>query len=109
MTVNSATAEGARKPAADPGREPIPRYVYLAMRLEEISTHVAEMAKEREKLTAELMASPSGPGARHKQLRQRRAYLAERLAIVREEQALLKTERKTLGVASPQRSARSTS
>ena len=83
------------KPAtADQGREPIPRHIYVSMRLEEISTVIGIMAKERENLTADLKAPPGNAGANLKELRQRRSYLAQRLAILRKEQADLKGERR---------------
>ena len=79
--ANPGTSEPEHKPAADPVREPIPRRLYVAMRLEEISALVGAMAKEREQATADLKAPPAAEGPNHKQLRQRRAYLAQRLAI----------------------------
>jgi hypothetical protein len=83
--------------AADPGRDPIPRRMYISMRLEEISMVVGEMVKERETLTAHLKAPPSKPGPEPKQLRLRRAYLAQRIHILRVEQATLKSEKKDMG------------
>ena len=97
--ANPGTSEPEHKPAADPVREPIPRRLYVAMRLEEISALVGAMAKEREQATADLKAPPAAEGPNHKQLRQRRAYLAQRLAIVRKEQADLSVEKKALGAA----------
>ena len=77
------------------------------MRLEEISTLVTEMAKEREKLTADIKAPPGPDGASLKTLRLRRAYVAQRLAIIRKEQADLNVEKKGNGSAKRQRSGAS--
>jgi hypothetical protein len=100
-TSTSPTAEPEAKPepATNPSREPIPRHVYVAMRLEEISANLGEMVKEREKLTSDLSAPPGAEGPNHRQLRLRRGYVALRIAIIRKEQAQLNAEMKTLAGA----------
>jgi hypothetical protein len=87
----------------DPGRQSVPRPVYVAMRLEEIATTVGVMAKERERLTVDLKSSSLASGVTQKQLRQRRAYIAMRLAILRREQAALKIEKTQLAAAGANR------
>jgi hypothetical protein len=99
-SANLTAPESNPKLASDPTREPIPRRLYVLMRLEEISTRVREMAEEREIITAELKRPLSAEARNNKQLRQRRLYLAERLSIVRSEQASLSLEKKAIGLAS---------
>jgi len=98
--ASSAGHAEAQKAAHNSAPEPAQRRVYLSMRLEEIGVDIADKAGERERLTSNLQdpSRKDAPGT--KQLRQRRAYLAERLAILRKEQADLHAERKALGVAS---------
>jgi hypothetical protein len=92
--------ETEAKVAADPAREPIPRQIYVTMRLAEVGSEISEMVKEREKLTADLKA-PAGEGDQKKErpMRQRRGYVALRLAILRKEQSELTAEKKALGGA----------
>ena len=97
-TASSGDHAGSQKGAHNPAREPVQRRVYLSMRLEEIGVDIAEKAKERERLTADLQNPSRKDGTGHKQLRQRRAYLAERLAMLRKEQADLHAERKAIGI-----------
>ena len=94
------SADQARQTSAqEPVREPMPRNLYISMRLPEIAAEIAQKAQERERLTS-ILQDPSRkeePGQR--QLRRRRAYLAERLAILRKEQADLQGERKIIAAA----------
>jgi hypothetical protein len=92
--TTTATPELAPKPAAELGREPIPRKTYVTIRMEEIAARVGEMVNERQKLTADLKAPPGQEGPPHKQLRQRLAYLAQRLVVLRKEQAELAVEKR---------------
>ena len=98
-TAPSADHAGSNKEVRHPVREPVQRRVYLSMRLEEIGLDIAEKAKERESLTSDLQGPARKEGPSHKQLRQRRAYLAERLAMLRAEQADLHSERRASGAA----------
>ena len=96
-----ALSEPNSRTVAERVREPVPRRVFIAMRLKEISDQVGMMAQEREGLTSELKSRSDNEGVAHKRLRQRRAYLAERLDMLRREQSELNTERKVLGPADP--------
>ena len=91
------TSEEVGKAAPAPSREPLPRRIFVQMRLEEIAARIGDMASEREQLTADLKSQPGEGGPVHKKLRQRRAYIAERLAIIRKEQAGLNAEKKAMG------------
>jgi uncharacterized coiled-coil DUF342 family protein len=93
-------SNGRTKSAPGSPSELLPRRVFVQMRLAEIATRIADMAKEREQLTAALKRQPSEGGPPHKTMRQRRAYIAERLSIIRKEQADLNAERKALGADS---------
>ena len=95
--LGTEPSNGHTKAAPASPHEPLPRRVFVQMQLEEIATRIAEMAKEREQLTADLKSQPSEGGPIHKAMRQRRVYIAERLAIIRKEQAGLNAERKAFG------------
>jgi hypothetical protein len=77
--------------------EPLPRSIYVVMRLEEISRRISELVTEREALTVKLKGRGKEDGTELKDLRQRRAYLVERLAVIRKEQLDLFQERKVVG------------
>jgi septal ring factor EnvC (AmiA/AmiB activator) len=98
-TANAQTAQPDLAPTTGDGREPLPRGTYVTLRLEEIAARVGEMVGERQKLTAVLKAPPGQEGAPHKELRQRLAYLAQRLVVIRQEQAELAAEKRAAAVA----------
>ena len=96
-SANAETQKQKPKNVGGADGDPIPRRIYVPLRLEEIAATVAYLAKERADLTTELKAPRRAEGPNHKMLRERRAYIAQRLAILRKEQADLNIERKVLG------------
>ena len=81
-------------------RENMARHVYVEMRLEEIAGRVLAMAAERGQLTSALGGKAGEKGSDIKKQRERRAYLADRLLILRKEQASLSAEKKAAAIAS---------
>jgi hypothetical protein len=99
QTASNADHAGSRTATHTTAREPVPRRVYISMRLEELAADIAGKAAERERLTSDLKDPSAKDGPGHRQLRQRRAYVAERLAILRQEQADLYAEKKAIAAA----------
>jgi hypothetical protein len=83
----------------EPVRQILPRFIYVTMRLDEISAWIRVMAEERVSITAGLKAPKNEGRSSQKHLRQRRAYLAERLAVARKEQGDLALEKKVMEAA----------
>jgi CHASE3 domain sensor protein len=67
---------------------------YVLMRLEELADTVQAHGRERAELTKQIQGTPSDSGPELKKLRERRIYLAKRIAILREEQKTLQSQRK---------------
>jgi len=95
--VSSEPSEPNSAVTAGHARAPVPRYIFVTMRLEEINVNISNLAQERERLTSYLQAPSSIDGPSHKQLRLRRAYVAERIDILRKEQADLNLEKRAMG------------
>jgi hypothetical protein len=69
---------------------------YVLMRLAELADTVRAHGSERSDLTKKIKAMPSDSGADLKKLRDRRAYLARRIEVLREEQKTLQAQRKEI-------------
>ena len=90
--VNSTGAAAKPKAVRDPTCHTVSRCKYISMRLEEIAAEVDEIITRREKLHADLQFEPGKSVPSLAEVRQRRAYLTERLAIIRIERAELNAE-----------------
>jgi hypothetical protein len=81
------------QPARKAPRGPARRHHYVATRLGEIAAEAGEIVKWRDHLFADLKIGADGRAPSRDEVRVRRAYLAERLAIIRMEEAELNAEK----------------
>jgi predicted nucleic acid-binding Zn-ribbon protein len=79
------------------------------MRLSEVADTVKAHGSERSDLTKKIKTMPNDSGSDLKKLRDRRAYLARRIEVLREEQKTLQTQRREINqeVAQMSKSGRS--
>jgi chromosome segregation ATPase len=76
-------------------RTTIERRSYVLMRLSELADTVKAHGSERSDLT-KIKTMPNDSGSDLKKLRDRRAYLARRIEVLREEQKTLQTQRREI-------------
>jgi hypothetical protein len=93
-TMSSASARVAH--LAEDKREPLPRHIYLALRLKELAADLQAMSTERQALNATLKDHLSKSSKEVRKMRERRGYLAIRLNVLRAEQQGLTLEKDAL-------------
>jgi hypothetical protein len=91
----SSTSVDAQQ-TIDEQREPLPRQIYLALRLKEIVAALRSMTAERQSLNAILKDRGGEASKDVRKMRERRGYLAIRINILRAEQQDLVTEKDAL-------------
>jgi hypothetical protein len=77
-------------------REPLPRQIYLTLRLKELAADLQSLVNERQSLNATLKEHSTGSSKDVRKMRERRGYLAIRVNVLRAEQQGLVAEREAL-------------
>ncbi len=77
-------------------RDPLPRPIYLALRLKELAVDLQSLVTERKKLNATLKDHGSESTKDVRKMRERRGYVAIRINILRAEQQGLVSEKDAL-------------
>lgn len=105
-TTRSADAAGSA--GQDDKREPIPRPLYISLRLKELAAELQAMVTERQNLNTSLKEKATEAGKADgskevRKMRERRGYLAIRINVLRAEQQSLASEKEALPpVTTPQ-------
>jgi hypothetical protein len=81
------------QPQTEDKREPLPRQVYLALRLKELVAELQSLVMERQKLNLTLKDHDGASSKDVRKMRERRGYLAIRINVLRAEQQGLIAER----------------
>jgi hypothetical protein len=93
-TQSSARVDAAH--IVEDKREPLPRQIYLALRLKELSSDLQSLVTERQGLNAALKDRDAGSSTDIRKMRERRGYLAIRINVLRAEQQGLVNEKDAL-------------
>ena len=80
-------------PQTEDKREPLPRQVYLALRLKDLATELQALVMERQELNLTLKDHVGGSSIEVRKMRERRGYLAIRINVLRAEQQGLVAEK----------------
>jgi len=96
MGDSSSSVGAENAPKTNDKREPLPRLVYLSLRLKELAADLQAMVTERQKLNATLKDHAGDPSKDVRKMRERRGYLAIRINILRAEQQGLAAEKEGL-------------
>ncbi len=91
--LDESTGAALPQTAGESPRGHAPRRLYVATRLGEIAAEAGEIVKWRNHLFADLKSGSHSRAPSREEVRERRAYLAERLAIIRMEEAELNSEK----------------
>ena len=93
-TSSSVGADSASN--SNDKRAPLPRLIYLSLRLKELAADLHAMATERQNLNATLKEHANDPSKDVRKMRERRGYLAIRINVLRAEQQTLAAEKEAL-------------
>ena len=81
---------------SDAKRDPLPRQVYLSLRLKELAADLQAIVTERQNLNTTLKDRANETSQEVRNMRERRGYLAVRVSILRAEQIALSAEKESL-------------
>jgi hypothetical protein len=90
-TANSARINLAHH--TEDKREPLPRQIYLGLRLKELAADLQSLVTERQSLNATLKDRGGESSKDVRKMRERRGYLAIRINVLRAEQQGLVAEK----------------
>jgi hypothetical protein len=93
-TLSQTDGDGG--PSTGGRREPLPRQVYLALRLKELATDLHALVSERQNLNVALKDHASASPTDVRKMRERRGYLAIRINVLRAEQQDLVLQKEAL-------------